>query len=163
MHSLCSSMGIQFLSIYAKINVWMCICIYINKNGNKTECKEFIKRMIVCEQLRQVNTLQYKQLGKVIFERKREETFKHVNTKVMLSERSNYLSRLGAGINRWKICKLGKGKFPSGNIIGNKWNWTTCLIHALNRWNEIRQNSERVVFCLFSFLWRWWQISWWFQ
>lgn len=50
--------------------------IYINKNGNKTECKEFIKRTIVCEQLRQVNTLQYKQLGKVIFERKREETFK---------------------------------------------------------------------------------------
>lgn len=44
----------------------------------------------------------------------------NVNTKVMLSERSNYLSRLGAGINRWKICKLGKGKFPSGNIIGNK-------------------------------------------
>lgn len=58
MHSLCSSIGIQFLSFYAKINVWMYIYyIYINKNGNKTECKEFIKRTIVCEQLRQVNTL----------------------------------------------------------------------------------------------------------
>lgn len=34
----------------------------------------------------------------------------------MLSERSNYFSRLWVGIIKWKSCKLGKVKFTPGNI-----------------------------------------------
>lgn len=137
--------------------------IYISiKMETKLNAKNLLKEQLYVNNWDRLIHFNISSLGKS-FLKGRGRKHLNVNTKVMLSERSNYLSRLGAGINRWKICKLGKGKFPSGNIIGNKWNWTTCLIHALNRWNEIRQNSKRVVFCLFSFLWRWWQISWWFQ